>query len=493
MIYWRHIERIAGRLYAAASRAGSAALAYVPAAAYVLYAGAATGAELPVVCGAPGDAGTAAGTALICGTEDGTEDVHAIEDADTLLLTVEELFRKGMQSSLVLQADTLNQMMAARSLESARMAQAPDVQVGLTGGYLGQPVVFLHGLSDATMPESPDWSQNYSIDVNQPVYQGGRIRRSICRSEIEGRIAGLQTSADASDIKLSLMEQYLDLFCLYKEYDVMKQNISESERRLQDIIRMKEEGLITNNDVLRSELQLSNDRISLQQTGNSIILASQRLDILLGLDEQLLIIPDTAALRPVMLAESYESCLMQACEADPYLKLSRERIALAENEVKIAMSDYLPTVSLYAGNTLARPVTRTMADMFSNSWSIGLSISYPISSLYRNRSEVSRRRHNVSLMANARDQAMQQVRMEVRDAWLRHEESLEQVKTLELSVLQAQENYRIMQNRYFEQLSILTDLLDANNVMLEAELQLTQARTRVIYNYYRLQRACGRL
>lgn len=256
MIYWRHIERIAGRLYAAASRAGSAALAYVPAAAYVLYAGAASGAELPVVCGAPGDAGTAAGTALICGTEDGTGDVHAVEDADTLLLTVEELFRKGMQSSLVLQADTLSQMMAARSLESARMAQAPDVQVGLTGGYLGQPVVFLHGLSDATMPESPDWSQNYSIDVNQPVYQGGRIRRSIRRSEIEGRIAGLQTSADASDIKLSLMEQYLDLFCLYKEYDVMKQNISESERRLQDIIRMKEEGLITNNDVLRSELQL---------------------------------------------------------------------------------------------------------------------------------------------------------------------------------------------------------------------------------------------
>ena len=96
-------------------------------------------------------------------------------------------------------------------------------------------------------------------------------------------------------------------------------------------------------------------------------------------------------------------------------------------------------------------------------------------------------------MANAKDQALQRLRMEVRDAWLRHAESLEQVKTLELSVLQAQENYRIMQNRYFEQLSILTDLLDANNVMLEAELQLTQARTRVIYNYYRLLRACGRL
>ena len=413
--------------------------------------------------------------------------------ADTLMLTVEEMFRMGMEASLVLKADSLNHQMAAQGLKSTRLAQAPDVQVGLTGGYLGQPVVFLHGLSDATLPESPDWSQNYSIDVTQPVYQGGRIRNSIRRSETEVKIAGLQTSADASDIKLSLIEQYLNLFCLYKEYDVMRQNISESERRLQDIIRMKEEGLITNNDVLRSELQLSNDRISLRQTHNSILLASQRLDILLGLDEGLLIVPDTSALRPVMLPGSYESCLMEACEADPSVRLARERIVLAENEVKIAQADWLPTVSLYAGNTLARPITRTMADMFSNSWSIGLNISYPISSLYRNRSIVTQRKQNVSLSVNARDRALQSLRMEVRDAWLRHEESVEQVKTLELSVLQAKENYRIMQNRYFEQLSILTDLLDANSVMLDAELQLTRARTRVIYNYYRLQKACGRL
>ena len=207
----------------------------------------------------------------------------------------------------------------------------------------------------------------------------------------------------------------------------------------------------------------------------------------------MLVIPDTSALQPALLAETYETCLMKAYDADPSVRLAKQRVALAENEVKIARSDYFPTISLYAGNTLARPISRTMADMFSNSWSIGLSISYPISSLYRNRTNVARQKQNVSLMVNAADQTLQQLRMEVKDAWLRHEESLEQVKTLELSVLQAKENYRIMQNRYYEQLSILTDLLDANNVMLEAELQLTQARTRVIYNYYRLQKACGRL
>lgn len=60
-------------------------------------------------------------------------------------------------------------------------------------------------------------------------------------------------------------------------------------------------------------------------------------------------------------------------------------------------------------------------------------------------------------------------------------------------VRQAKENYRIMQNRYLNQLAILTDLLDANSVRLNVELQLVTARTRVIYTYYQLQKACDRL
>ena len=81
----------------------------------------------------------------------------------------------------------------------------------------------------------------------------------------------------------------------------------------------------------------------------------------------------------------------------------------------------------------------------------------------------------------------------MRNAYLKHYEARERVKALELSVRQAEENYRIMRNRYLGQLAILTDLLDADNLRLDAELRLTTARTQVVYTYYRLQRAIGRL
>ena len=99
----------------------------------------------------------------------------------------------------------------------------------------------------------------------------------------------------------------------------------------------------------------------------------------------------------------------------------------------------------------------------------------------------------VALNRNAEEQEIQRLRLRVHTAYLRHREAVQEVKALRLSARQAQENYRIMQNRYMNQLAILTDLLDANSVRLDVELQLTAARTRVVYTYYQLLRACGRL
>jgi outer membrane protein TolC len=51
----------------------------------------------------------------------------------------------------------------------------------------------------------------------------------------------------------------------------------------------------------------------------------------------------------------------------------------------------------------------------------------------------------------------------------------------------ATQNYRIIQNRYTEGLALITDMVDAANVKLDAELALVNARINVIYNYYQLK------
>ena len=412
---------------------------------------------------------------------------------DSLYLTVGQLLKLGIENSLHIQADRMLERQAEEQSQIARKNRLPDIQIGLNGGYVGQPIIFERGLSNPTRPETPDWSQNYAIDLTQPIYQGGKIRYSIRKADLEKQIAYLQTRTDKADIKLNLLQQYMSLFSYYKQYEVLARNIEESERRLKDIKRLKAEGVITNNDVLRSELQLTTDRLALQETGNTLVILSQQLDILLGLDEKLYIIPDTAILNQLTSTRQYQQYVEDAYENDPAMLLARQQIQLARNEVDLAKADYRPTISLHAGNTLTRPVSRTMADMYNNNWNIGLSIAYPLSSLYKNKHRVNSARLGVHLRENAEEQLKQQARMTIRTAFLRHEEAVERVEALKLSVRQAQENYRIVQNRYLSQLAILTDLLDANSVLLDAELQLTTARAQVIYTYYELQHACGKL
>ena len=417
-----------------------------------------------------------------------------VPETDTLLLTVERLLELGVENSLRLRADRLHEEASGDRTRTARTERLPEVNVGLKGGFVGQPVVFEHGLSDATYPDAPDWSQNYAIDIVQPLYEGGRIRGSIRRAEIEERIARLGTEADCAEVKLELLRQYMNLFGLWKECDVLHRNIEESERRLKDIRQMKTEGLITNNDVLRSEMRLTDDRLSLREAIDNARIASQQLDIWMGIDEGTIILPDTTPLLHLAVEPTpYEAYVDAACENDPSLRVLRAQTDLARNEVRLARATYYPTVSLYAGNALARPIARTLQDLYNNNWNIGLSISYPLSALYRNRHKVREQQRYVELGRNAEEQRLQQVRMTVRTAFLRHEEAIERVRALELSVRQAEENYRIMQNRYLEQLAILTDLLDADRLRLESQLRLTTARTEVIYTYYELQKVCGRL
>lgn len=416
-----------------------------------------------------------------------------VPETDTLLLTVERLLELGVENSLRLRADRLHEEASGDRTRTARTERLPEVNVGLKGGFVGQPVVFEHGLSDATYPDAPDWSQNYAIDIVQPLYEGGRIRGSIRRAEIEEWIARLGTEADCAEVKLELLRQYMNLFGLWKECDVLHRNIEESERRLKDIRQMKTEGLITNNDVLRSEMRLTDDRLSLREAIDNARIASQQLDIWMGIDEGTIILPDTTLLHLAVEPTPYEAYVDAACENDPSLRVLRTQTDLARNEVRLARATYYPTVSLYAGNALARPIARTLQDLYNNNWNIGLSISYPLSALYRNRHKVREQQRYVELGRNAEEQRLQQVRMTVRTAFLRHEEAIERVRALELSVRQAEENYRIMQNRYLEQLAILTDLLDADRLRLESQLRLTTARTEVIYTYYELQKVCGRL
>lgn len=418
-----------------------------------------------------------------------------IQAQETHLLGVDELFKLGIENSLKVKSDRISEHMASDEVSIAKTGLLPDITVGLTGGYIGDPTLFREGLTDAVHPYYPDWSQNYNVEVVQPLYRGGKIKRSIEKASLQKELAQLVAQKDIAELKLILMGRYLDLFRLYRQQEVMTQNIEEAQKRLNDIQQMKKQGMVTGNDLIRSELLLTNYRLTLREVEDNICISSQQLNIALGLNEEWILKPDSDFLKKPLSLVSYEEYVQQAYSQYPELRMAENGIKLARKNEEQVRADYLPSLSLRAANTLARPVTTTspVQDMYLNSWNVSLVFSYKLSGLYQNKKKVSSANHLVTLSQLQREQQEQNIRTGIKSVYIKHKEALDRVDALNLSVQQANENYRIVYNKYKNRLAILTDLLDASGVKLEAEMQLTTAKANVLFTHYQLLRASGNL
>lgn len=412
-------------------------------------------------------------------------------------LSVEELFQKGLEHSLAVQSSYLKVELANDKNSLAKNKKLPDVSVIGQFGYVGTPTVLDKDLSFVKHPSVPDWKQNYQLSAVQPLYEGGRIDNTIKKTDLERQIAELSLSQDKASLKLWLVSKYLDLYNLYRQRDIYSISIDKSKQRLQDIRKMREEGMITTNDVLRSEIELTNFELSYQETDNNILLVCQQLAIALGMNEDIIYEPDSAFLNSQMAIDDsgIESYIQTAYQDYPQMRIAKTNLALAQNNLEITKADFLPSLSLQLGNTFQRPLPNTSPaqDLFLNSWGLTLNLSYKISSLFDRKHAMSMARTQINLQELAEEQQKQNIRNVVKSAYLKHKEALRRVKSLEVSVEQANENYRIVNKKYFNQLAILTDLLDANTIQLEVELKLTAARTNTVYTYYQLLNVCGKI
>lgn len=409
-------------------------------------------------------------------------------------LAVEELFELGIQNSLQIQKSVVKEQLSDDKLSIAKNKRLPDINVGGTFGYAGTPVVLNRDLSFNKRSNVPHWKQNYLLSASQPLYEGGRIKNNIEKAKLEKEIAALSLEQDKSNLKLWLMDKYLNLFNLNKSRQVYQKNIEEAKIRLHDIQKMKEEGIVTTNDVLRSKLLLTNYELALQETENDLILTSQQLDIVLGLDEETILVPDEDLLLSAFELEMEGEYVARAYQQYSNMKIANVNIDIAKTNLKLIKADFLPSLSLQASNTLARPLnTSPVQDLYMNSWGVMLNLSYNISSWFDKKRKTSSARYEIDLQQLALQEEMQNIRLDVKAAYIKHQEALDRIKSLDESLIQANENYRIVKNKYFNQLAILTDLLDANSIQLESELQLTIAKTTAIYTFYQLQRVSGNL
>lgn len=422
---------------------------------------------------------------------------NPVKAQDTLRISIKELFDLVETNSTQLKLSKLAISESEAKTSDLRSSRLPTLDISMSAGYIANAGIL--GL-DSGLPDGwykvPHFSNSFALQAAVLLYSGGKLNTGIKMSEIQQEISRLNYAKSSQDIKLLLTGYYLDLYTLLQQRDVYKRNIEQSKLLREKIHNRLKAGLVLKSDYVRNDLLVSNYELALLKLDNRIKVINNRLVETLSLPEGTIIVPNK---RETELIESYsgnlEELQFQALENHPDNKISKFNIELAEKTKSLVKANRLPTVTLYASNSADRPFVYDLppVDIYANIFTAGVKVTYNIANLYTNKKKIHLSEIQFSKAKTTEKLIQEYTKEDVYSSYVNYQESIDQMDAVEKEYNLAEENYKRVLNSYNEQISLITDLMDASNNRIAASLQIEQAKTRIIFNYYQLLKSTGNL
>ena len=424
----------------------------------------------------------------------GTVQAGMAQDTTYRVLPLKELFELTEKNSQQVKVAAAGVEVAQQAVEVAKLQQLPTLSASLSGGYLGDALIMDKDFSKSTIVPMPHFSNSFGVQATQLIFKGHAVKNGIAAASLQEQLVQLNLEKNTQDMKLLVAGHYFDLYRLYNQRTVYEQNIVLAKERLKQIQKLYNQGMITRNDIIRSELQLSNLTLAVTVLNNNITILNKRLTTAIGLPATTLILPDTTLLSSTPAVNNLPYYQQEALQHYPAVQMAEVNTALAEKSLDITKAERSPALSLYSGNNLARPITSgTPLDKYSNGWQAGLSLSFDIGSLYKTPKKMRQGALQVEQLKAAEELQRQNTEVAVNAAYVKYNEAIDQQNTLEKNKQLAEENYRIIEKKYLNQMALIIDMLDATNAKLDADLQHTNAQINILYTYYSLLNLTGRL
>lgn len=421
------------------------------------------------------------------------------QEADTVykVFSVENIFDLAIKNSQQLKVSRSAVEISEQRAAVAKLQRLPTASAAVTAGYLGDILLIDKDFSNTTNVAMPHFANTFGVQASQLIFKGNAVNNSIDAATLQEQVAMLGFEKNRQNTKLLVAGHYFDLYGFYLQRDVYNQNIKLAELRLKNINANYHQGMVTRNDVIRTELQIANLKLAVVVINNNIAIVNKQLTIITGLPELTYIMPDTTLLDqiPKTAGENLNYYNEQGLLNVPDIKAAETASKIGEKNLAITKADRLPVLSAYAQNNVQRPVTsRSPAlDMYSNGWQAGLSLSYNIASLYTAPKQIKLARLQVAQLKQAEVVERQTANVAINAAFIKNKQAYVQWQTQQTNISLATENYRIIEKKYLNQLALIIDMLDATNAKLDAELQYSNAKINILYTKYQLYQAAGLL
>lgn len=335
---------------------------------------------------------------------------------------------------------------------------------------------------------------NWALEVRQPIFAGGAIMANYQANKKGEDIARVDESATTQNIVEEVKASYFNILKAQKILEVARQAVEQLKSHRNEAQNFFDVGLLPKNDLLQSEVQLANGEHNLVKAENSVEIAKARFNTLLRRNINAPVeVEDILTYRPF--EKTIEVCFQTAFDKRPEIKAYSLKVEQAKEYVKAAKGDFFPAVSAVGhyerfgdSGSLQGSTYKSM-----ETWYLMARADWTFWEWGKTKNQVdfrqARENQTTSLLAHEKDK----VAFEVKAAYVLVRESEKQVFVARKSIDQAEENFRINNERYKEQVATSTDVLDAQTLLTKAKSDYFTALGDYFINQAHLERAMGEI
>lgn len=287
------------------------------------------------------------------------------------------------------------------------------------------------------------------------------------QAAVLGRSASLlDTAKTRDDLFLGVAKGYFSTLQDQKLEVVAREEVADLKQHLKIAEDQYQFGVATYNDVLQARVSLADaeQRLLVAKTDTIDSRAAFNKLMALPVSAPTVLKDEKLETRPWGLEDATEAALKQRSD----LKASTERITQQEKVVTQTRAQYFPRIYAQAGQNYQQNDFL----LHDSSWFGIFGLQWTLFSGLDTKAQVAQAKLGVTQLQEQHKDLDEQVRLDVQNAYLKVKETADRIQVTEKAVTQAEENRRLNEERYKEQVGTATEVIDAQTLL---------TRTRVNY------------
>ena len=415
--------------------------------------------------------------------------VCAAEGGDTSL-TLNKAVEMALHNNTIIRQAIENQKAAIEEQKSARADFLPKASAAYSYTRVKDSPYMK---TDGTQTDIADNDQyHWDLTLSQPIFTGLALSTKYKMAKLGIDIKDAEKEQAVLDVVKQVKSAYFNILLTKKFLLVSDEAVNQLESHVRDAEKFYEQGMIPYNDLLRSKVALADALQHRVRAESNVEMAISAFNTLLQIDlNRKTNVEDILGITPF--PYDLDTLINEAMEKRPELRTLRFAIKNSGYAVTLAQSSYYPEVGLVGSYEQNGDNPSATENDFGNTHnaSVTLQATWIFFEWGKTMAEVNKYRRNKSSLAEKLKGIEDSIKLEVKSAFLDLKVAEKNIQTAKKSLVQAEENWRITNLQYQQQMITSTEVLDARTFLTQAETNYYGALYGYMIALAELERAAG--